>query len=43
MDKLSLENHTLKLEVAQLRTLGSVVANLSKEVNRLSSDLALVT
>ena len=43
MDKLSLENHALKLEVAQLWTLGSVVANLSKEVNRLSSDLAFVT
>ena len=40
MDKLALENHTLKLEVAQLRTLDGVVANLSKEVN---SDLAFVT
>ena len=42
-DKLSLENHTLKLEVPQLRTLGSVVAYLSKEVNRLSNNLAFVT
>ena len=43
MDKLSLENQALRLEVAQLRTLDGVVANLSKEVNRLSSDLAFVT
>ena len=43
MDKLALENHALKLEVAQLRTLDSVIANLSREVNRLSNDLAFVT
>ena len=43
MDKLILENHALKLKVAQLRSLDGLVADFSREVNRLSRDLAFVT
>lgn len=43
MDKLTLESHALKLEVAQLSSLDGLVADLSREVSRLSRDLAFVT
>ena len=43
LDKLTLENHALKLELAQLRSLDSLVTTLSHEVSRLSGDLAFLT
>ena len=43
LDQLTLENHALKLELTQLRSLDSLVANLSHEVSRLSRDLAFIT
>ena len=43
LDQLTLENHALKLELTQLRSLDGLVANLSHEVSRLSRDLAFIT
>ena len=43
LDRLTLENHALKLELTQLRSLDNLVANLSHEVSRLSKDLAFIT
>ena len=43
LDQLTLENHALKLELTQLRSLDGLVANLFHEVSRLSRDLAFIT
>ena len=43
LDKLTLKNHALKLELAQLRSLDNLVTNLYHEVSRLSGDIAFLT
>ena len=43
LDELTLENHALKLELAQLRSLDNLVTNLYHEMSRLSGDTAFLT